>query len=106
MITRYLPLLTASLRSRRLRTFFTLASIAVAFLLYGLADSMRHALQSGVDVAGADRLITMHKVSFTQLLPASYENRIRGVDGVVEVTPQTCSAPGTRMSATRSRRSR
>ena len=83
MITRYLPLLTASLRSRRLRTFFTLASIAVAFLLYGLADSMRHALQSGVDVAGADRLITMHKVSFTQLLPASYENRIRGVEAGV-----------------------
>ena len=50
---------------------------------------MRYALQSGVDVAGADRLITMHKVSFTQLLPASYENRIHAIDGVVEVTPQT-----------------
>ena len=89
MITRYLPLLLASLRRKRLRTFFTLASIAVAFLLYGLADSMRHALQSGVDVAGADRLITMHKVSFTQLIPQSYENRIRAIDGVVDVTPQT-----------------
>ena len=77
MITRYLPLLAASLRRKRLRTFFTLASIAVAFLLYGLADSMRHALQSGVDVAGADRLITMHKVAFTQLVPQRYENRIR-----------------------------
>jgi putative ABC transport system permease protein len=65
------------------------ASIVVAFLLFGLAESMRYALQSGVDVAGADRLITMHKVSFTQLLPASYESRIRAVDGVLEVTPQT-----------------
>ena len=89
MITRYLPLLAASLRRKRLRTFFTLASIAVAFLLYGLADSMRQALQSGVDVAGADRLITMHKISFTQLVPQSYENRIRAIDGVVDVTPQT-----------------
>jgi putative ABC transport system permease protein len=61
----------------------------VAFLLYGLADSMRHALQSGVDIAGADRLITMHKISFTQLVPQSYENRIRAIDGVVDVTPQT-----------------
>ena len=61
----------------------------MAFLLYGLADSMRHALQSGVDVAGADRLITMHKISFTQLVPQSYENRIRAIDGVVDVTPQT-----------------
>jgi putative ABC transport system permease protein len=88
-MSRYLPLVAASLRRRRLRTFFTVASIVIAFLLFGLAESMRYALQSGVDVAGADRLITMHKVSFTQLLPASYESRIRAIDGVVEVTPQT-----------------
>jgi putative ABC transport system permease protein len=73
VIGKYLPLLAASLRRKRLRTFFTLASIVVAFLLFGLAESMRNALQSGVDIAGADRLITMHRVSFTQLLPASYE---------------------------------
>jgi len=89
VIGRYLPLLVASLRRKRLRTFFTLASIVVAFLLFGLAESMRNALQSGVDIAGADRLITMHRVSFTQLLPASYESRIRAIDGVVNVTPQT-----------------
>ena len=89
MIARYLPLLAASLRRKRLRTFFTLASIVVAFLLFGLAESLRYSLQSGVDVAGADRLLTMHKVSFTQLLPQSYENRIRAIDGVVEVSPQT-----------------
>jgi putative ABC transport system permease protein len=89
MIAKYLPLLAASLRRRRLRTFFTVASILVAFLLFGLAESMRFALQSGVEVAGADRLMTMHKVSFTQLLPASYENRIRAIDGVAAVTPQT-----------------
>ena len=89
MIAKYLPLLAASLRRKRLRTFFTIASIVVAFLLFGLAESLRYSLQSGVDVAGADRLLTMHKVSFTQLLPQSYENRIRAVDGVVEVSPQT-----------------
>jgi putative ABC transport system permease protein len=50
---------------------------------------LRFALQSGVEVAGADRLFTMHRVSFTQLLPASYENRIKAVDGVVGITPQT-----------------
>ena len=86
---KYLPLLVSSLRRKRLRTFFTIASILVAFLLFGLAESMRYALQSGVDIAGADRLLTLHKVSFTQLLPASYENRIRVIDGVVAVTPQT-----------------
>lgn len=89
MIGKYLPLLAASLRRKRLRTFFTLASIVTAFLLFGLAESLRYSLQSGVDVAGADRLLTMHKVSFTQLLPQSYENRIRAIDGVTDVTPQT-----------------
>jgi len=89
VIGRYVPLLAASLRRKRLRTFFTLASIVVAFLLFGLAESLRYSLQSGVDVAGADRLLTMHKVSFTQLLPQSYENRIRAIDGVTDVTPQT-----------------
>jgi putative ABC transport system permease protein len=89
MVGKYLPLLASSLRRKRLRTFFTVASILIAFLLYGLAASMQYALQSGVDVAGADRLLTMHKVSFTQLLPASYESRIRAVDGVVAVSPQT-----------------
>jgi putative ABC transport system permease protein len=88
-VGKYLPLLAASLRRKRLRTFFTIASILVAFLLFGLAESLRFALQSGVEVAGADRLFTMHKVSFTQLLPASYENRIKAVDGVVALTPQT-----------------
>jgi putative ABC transport system permease protein len=89
VIGRYVPLLAASLRRKRLRTFFTLASIVIAFLLFGLAESLRYSLQSGVDVAGADRLLTMHKVSFTQLLPQSYENRIRALDGVTDVTPQT-----------------
>jgi putative ABC transport system permease protein len=89
VIGKYVPLVASSLRRRKLRTFFTIASILVAFLLFGLAQSMRHAFEAGVNVAGANRLLTMHKVSFTQLLPASYENRIRGVTGVVEVTPET-----------------
>jgi len=89
VIGRYVPLLLASLRRKRVRTFFTIASIFVAFLLFGLAASMRYALQSGVDVAGADRLMTMHKITFTMQLPASYENRIRAVPGVIDVSAQT-----------------
>ena len=54
-------------------------SIVVAFLLFGLAggDAVR-ASRAGVDVAGADRLLTMHKVSIIQLLPRSYQSRIAG----------------------------
>jgi putative ABC transport system permease protein len=37
-------------------------------------------------VAGADRLMMIHKVSFIQPLPRSYLERIRGVDGVRQIT--------------------
>ena len=88
-VAKYLPLIAASLRRKRLRTFFTIASILVAFLMFGLAESLRFALATGIEVAGVDRLLTMHKVSFTQLLPAAYESRIKAVAGVVAVAPQT-----------------
>ena len=39
--------LLASLRRKKLRTFFTVASIVIAFLLFGLAESMRHAFAAG-----------------------------------------------------------
>ena len=65
-----------------MRTLLTIGSVAIAFLLYGMLEAFRHALLGGVEMAGADRLMTMHKVSFIQPLPRSYLNRIRGIDGV------------------------
>jgi putative ABC transport system permease protein len=58
----------------------------VAFLLFGLLKTMQGALTMGADLAGIDRLATMHKVSLIQQFPLSYLNRIRGVDGVVAAT--------------------
>lgn len=82
MMLKYLPLLWSNLQRKRLRTWLTLASIVVAFLLFGILQTMRAALTGGADVAGADRLITMHKVSIIQSLPLSYLNRVRGIDGI------------------------
>lgn len=79
---KYLPLLWSNLQRKRLRTWLTLASIVVAFLLFGILQTMRAALTGGADVAGADRLVTMNKLSLIQPLPLSYLNRVRGVDGV------------------------
>ena len=75
---KFLPLLWANLRRRRIRTLLTIGSVAIAFLLFGLLEALRYALLGGVEMAGADRLMTMHKVSFIQPLPRSYLNRIRG----------------------------
>jgi putative ABC transport system permease protein len=79
---KYLPLLWANLNRKRLRTSLTLASIVIAFLLFGMLRSLQTALTGNADLAGVDRLITMHKVSFIQPLPLAYLNRIRGVEGV------------------------
>jgi putative ABC transport system permease protein len=79
---KYLPLLWANLGRKKLRTSLTLASIVIAFLLFGMLRALQSALTGSADLAGVDRLITMHKVSFIQSLPRAYLNRIQAVEGV------------------------
>lgn len=83
---KFLPLFWANLRRKPVRTGLTFASIAVAFLLFGLLKTLQAALTLGVDLAGADRLATMHKVSLIQPLPRSHLSRIAAVDGVRAAT--------------------
>jgi putative ABC transport system permease protein len=86
---KFMPLFFANLRRRPVRTTLTIASIVVAFLLFGLLKTMEGALGLAADLAGVDRHATMHKASMIQTFPISYVNRIRCVDGVVEATPFT-----------------
>lgn len=79
---RWLPLLKSGFGRHRLRLAFTVASIVVAFLLFGLLWAVRHALTAGVEVAGADRLIATHRTSIIQGLPRSYLNRVRQLGDV------------------------
>lgn len=79
---KYLHLLWANLQRKRLRTWLTIASIVVAFLLFGVLQTMRAALTGGASLAGVDRLMTIHKVSLIQPLPSSYLNRVRAIDGI------------------------
>jgi len=83
---KFLPLLWANLKRRKLRLVFTLASIVVAFLMFGLLEAMRYAFGMGVDLAGVDRLMLQNKVSIIQPLPYAYGNRIRGLKGVKRVS--------------------
>ena len=86
---RYVPLIWSSLFRRKVRTLFTLLSIVIAFVLFNYLSAVRVAFSLGVDVAGNDRLMLIHKVSFIQLLPESYQDRILAVDGVQAVTHAT-----------------
>ena len=79
---KYLPLIWKSLWRRKVRTTFTLLSIFIAFFLFGILMTIRAAFSIGVDLAGMDRLILIHKISLIMPLPESYENRLQMVPGV------------------------
>ncbi|MEX2663296.1 MAG: FtsX-like permease family protein [Vicinamibacterales bacterium] len=81
-----LPLIWRNLTRRKIRTIFTTLSIFIAFVLFGVLMALKAAFSMGIDVAGADRLMTIHKVSFIQPLPMSYLERIRAVEGVTAIT--------------------
>jgi len=85
---KYLPLiLKNSLRNRK-RTSLTVASIAVSFCLLGFLLAMYRVLFYGGEPTPAQalRLFTHHRVSITQPMPASYEDKIEKVPGVKGVT--------------------
>jgi putative ABC transport system permease protein len=86
---KYLPLLWRNLWRKKVRTIFTLLSIFVAFLLFGLLMTIRAAFALGVDIAGLDRLVLIHKISLIMPLPVSYENRLRSTPGVELATHNT-----------------
>ncbi len=86
---KYLPLVWRNLLRRKTRTIFTVLSIVVAFVLFGVLAALNTAFSIGVELAGNDRLIITHKVSIIQLLPQSYQNRLEATPGVVDVLHQT-----------------
>ena len=86
---KFLPLLWSSLWRKKIRTIFTLLSVFVAFLLFGLLMTIRTAFTFGVDIAGLDRLVLIHKISVIMPLPVSYANQLRSTQGVELVSHHT-----------------
>ena len=83
---KYLALILANLRRKKVRTILTIGSFAAALFLFGLLIAVRGAFNQGVTVAGADRLIVINRVSLMQPLPISYRDQIGRVPGVKAVT--------------------
>jgi len=79
-------LILANLFRRKLRTTLTVGSYAVALFLFGILAVVRGAFQQGVDVAGADRLVVINKVSLIQPLPLAYRDRLLRIPGVTQAT--------------------
>ncbi len=86
---KYFPLVWAALWRRRPRTIFTMLSIVVAFLLYALLSGVNAAFNAGVEMAGADRLVTTGRYSLTQVLPEGHLQQVRSLPGVHSVASQS-----------------
>ncbi|MDP5210784.1 ABC transporter permease [Microbulbifer sp. 2205BS26-8] len=64
------------------RAVFTIGSVVVAFLLFGLLLPLERVFNSRLEFADADRLIVTNKTSLLRPLPLSYDEQLRDVEGV------------------------
>ncbi len=83
---KYFRLIWKNVWRKKIRTSLTILSVFIAFLLFALLSAIGFAFRSGEDVADAERLVVIHKVSLINPLPMSYLNRIAATEGVASVT--------------------
>jgi putative ABC transport system permease protein len=79
-------LIFANLFRKKLRLLLTIGSFAVALFLFAFLAVVRGAFTRGADIAGADRLVTINRVSIIQPLPLAYRDKIQRISGVKFVT--------------------
>ena len=80
-----LKLILRNALRHRLRTGLTVTGLLVAVLAYGLLQTVVEAWYAVAAASSRARLVTRNSISLTFSLPVSYENRMRGVDGVTAV---------------------
>lgn len=71
-----------------LRTVFSLASIAVAFMLFGLLQGVNASFEEAVDKSGADRLYVRNNVSDFEGISISALSPLESIDGITSVAYQ------------------
>lgn len=82
---KYLGLVWRNAWRKKIRTSLTILSVLVAFLLFSLLNAIGYAFRAGEDMAAAERLVVIHKISLINPLPISYQNRIASTPGVQSV---------------------
>jgi putative ABC transport system permease protein len=83
---KYLQLIFANLKRKKIRTTLTIGSFAVALFLFGILVVIDFAFNQGEAVAGVDRLVVINRTSIIQPLPISYEEKLAATPGVTGVT--------------------
>ena len=79
-------LIRKSLFRKKTRAILLVLSIMTAFLIFAVLGAFSRSLNSGVDTAAADRLVTLNAINFTLTMPYAYWGRVAQVDGVQAVT--------------------
>ena len=75
-------LVWAGLWRKPVRTVFTVLSIAIAFLLFGLLQGINAWFSGLITDAHADRLIVVSRISQVEPLPIAYMQRIERLPGI------------------------
>ncbi|HYQ48160.1 MAG TPA: ABC transporter permease [Thermodesulfovibrionales bacterium] len=70
----------------KLRTMLTVLGISIAILAFGLLRTVVSAWYAGVEASSASRLVTRNAISLVFLLPSSYRDKIRQIEGVKTVS--------------------
>lgn len=79
-------LIRKSLFRNKTRAILLVLSIMTAFLIFAVIGAFSRALNSGVETAAADRLVTLNAINFTLTMPYAYWGRVDQVEGVQAVT--------------------
>ena len=83
---KYRGLILANLFRKKFRFILTIGSFAVALLLFGFLVAVKAAFNRGIDIAGADRLVTVNRTTIIQPIPLAYRDKILRIPGVKYIT--------------------
>src|SRR5258708_13407632 len=81
-----LKLILRNTMRHKLRTSLTVAGIAIAVLAFGTLRTVITSWNSGVESSQANRMVTVHSVSFIFPLPLSYPDQLVKVPRVKKVS--------------------
>ena len=82
-------LIRKNLLRKPLRFLLMYVVIAVAFLLFGLLQSVQSVMAGGSEANQGNRLIVSNRINFTQPLPYAYTARVAALPGAEAVAHAT-----------------
>jgi putative ABC transport system permease protein len=82
----FLKLIFKNAFRHKLRTWLTILGITIAIVAFGLLRTVVSAWYAGVEASSSTRLVTRNAISLVFTLPLSYEEKIRHVEGVKNVS--------------------